>query len=104
MSWVNGRGLPHGRALDAAKAEELLKRLPSLPIRLVLPGEADIVPAAQRATSGLPRTDSWRHWRSASLANTTPFRHEWFIEAYRQPDHGSSTLRNRAFSISLAGD
>ncbi|MBL8228260.1 MAG: hypothetical protein JNL98_07275 [Bryobacterales bacterium] len=35
------------RKLDTAKAEEFLKRLPSLPIRLVLPAEEDIIAVAK---------------------------------------------------------
>lgn len=49
MSWVNVGEVYYmaSRKLDAAKAEEFLTRLPSLPIRLVLPGEEDIITAAK---------------------------------------------------------
>lgn len=49
MSWVNVGEVYYmaTRKLDAAKAEEFLKRLPSLPIRLVLPTEEDIIAAAR---------------------------------------------------------
>jgi predicted nucleic acid-binding protein len=49
MSWVNVGEVYYmaRRKLDAAKAEEFLKRLPSLPIRLVLPTEEDILAAAK---------------------------------------------------------
>ena len=49
MSWVNVGEVYYmaSRKLDAAKAEEFLKRLPSLPIRLVLPSEEDIIAAAK---------------------------------------------------------
>ncbi len=49
MSWVNAGEVYYmaSRKLDAAKAEEFLKRLPSLPIRLVLPSEQDIIAAAK---------------------------------------------------------
>jgi predicted nucleic acid-binding protein len=49
MSWVNVGEVYYmaSRKLDAAKAEEFLKRLPSLPIRLVLPAEEDIIAAAR---------------------------------------------------------
>ena len=49
MSWVNVGEVYYmaARKMGLAKAEEFLKRLPSLPIRLVLPGETDIVSAAK---------------------------------------------------------
>lgn len=49
MSWVNAGEVYYmaSRKLNGAKAEEFLQRLPSLPIRLVLPGEKDIIAAAK---------------------------------------------------------
>ena len=48
------------RKLNAAKAEEFLKRLPSLPIRLVLPGEQDIIAAAKlKATRRISYADGF---------------------------------------------
>jgi len=62
MSWVNVGEVYYmaRRKLDAAKAEEFLKRLPSLPIRLVLPGEADIIAAAKlKATRRISYADGF---------------------------------------------
>lgn len=49
MSWVNVGEVYYmaTRKLDAAKAEEFLGRLPSLPIRLMLPAEEDVIAAAR---------------------------------------------------------
>lgn len=49
MSWVNVGEVYYmaARKLDAARAEEFLERVPSLPIRLVLPTEVDIIEAAK---------------------------------------------------------
>jgi predicted nucleic acid-binding protein len=49
MSWVNVGEVYYMavRKLDASKAGEFLKRLPSLPIQLVLPLEEDFIAAAK---------------------------------------------------------
>jgi predicted nucleic acid-binding protein len=49
MSWINAGEVYYmlARKHNPKAADEFLARLPSLPIRLVLPGEADIVAAAR---------------------------------------------------------
>ena len=49
MSWINAGEVYYmlARKHDAKTAEEFLIRLPSLPIRLVLPEEEDIIAAAK---------------------------------------------------------
>ena len=49
MSWINAGEVYYmlARKHDAKTAEEFLTRLPSLPIRLVLPEEEDIIAAAK---------------------------------------------------------
>lgn len=49
MSWINAGEVYYmlSRKHDAKVAEEFLERLPSLPIRLVLPGAEDIIAAAK---------------------------------------------------------
>src|SRR5258708_2472329 len=49
MSWINAGEVYYrlARKNDAKTAEEFLLRLPSLPIRLVLPDEEDIIAAAK---------------------------------------------------------
>ena len=49
MSWINAGEVYYmaARKVDAAKAEEFRKRLPTLPLRLVVPSSDDIVEAAK---------------------------------------------------------
>lgn len=53
MSWINVGEVYYMlmRKHNARLAEEFLERLPSLPIRLVLPGEQDIIAAAKLKAS-----------------------------------------------------
>jgi predicted nucleic acid-binding protein len=69
MSWVNVGEVYYmaSRKLDAAKAEEFLKRLPSLPIRLVLPTEQDIIAAAKLKST---RRISYADGFAAALAQS----------------------------------
>lgn len=68
MSWVNVGEVYYmaSRKLDAAKAQEFLKRLPSLPVRLVLPGEVDIIAAAKLKST---RRISYADGFAAALAS-----------------------------------
>ncbi len=49
MSWINAGGVYYilARKHDVKTAQEFLKRLPSLPLRLVLPEERDVLAAAR---------------------------------------------------------
>ena len=69
MSWVNVGEVYYmaSRKLDATRAEEFLKRLPSLPIRLVLPRDEDIIAAAKlKATRRISYADAF----AAALAQS----------------------------------
>ena len=69
MSWMNaGEAYDMARRkLDAAGAEEFLQRLPSLPIRLVLPGEEDVIAAAKLKST---RRISYADGFAAALAQS----------------------------------
>ena len=53
MSWINAGEVYYmlARKHDPKAAEDFLTRLPSLPIRLVLPEEEDIIAAAKRKST-----------------------------------------------------
>jgi predicted nucleic acid-binding protein len=62
MSWMNAGEVYYmlARKHDAPVAEEFLARLPSLPIRLVVPQEEDIIAAARlKATRRLAYADAF---------------------------------------------
>ncbi len=62
MSWVNVGEVYYiaSRKLSSTRAEGFLKRLPSLPIRLVLPSEEDILSAARlKATRRISYADGF---------------------------------------------
>jgi uncharacterized protein len=67
MSWINAGEVYYmlSRKHDIKIAEEFLKRLPSLPIRLVLPNEEDIIAAARLKAS---RRISYADGFAAALA------------------------------------
>src|SRR5947207_5370122 len=62
MSWVNVGEVYYmaTRKVDSAKAEEFLQRLPSLPIRLVVPQPDDFIEAARlKATRRISYADAF---------------------------------------------
>ena len=69
MSWVNAGEVYYmaSRKLNQAKAEEFLRRLPSLPIRLVRPSEEDIIAAAKLKST---RRISYADGFAAALAQS----------------------------------
>lgn len=69
MSWVNVGEVYYmaSRKVDSAKAEEFLKRLPSLPLRLVLPRPDDVIEAARlKSTRRISYADAF----AAALARS----------------------------------